>query len=165
VGRTGAVIVERMEAVADPRATTALARASRDPEAKVRRAALRALLQHAGEEVIAATMEAARAGRDAVEVVPLLVRAAPADLEALLLAYAQSEDEVGRAAGARGLGRARLVSSRPRLLALLDDASPLVFAAAHGALRELEGFPAAEMPEDVALDRALLTARWKARHH
>lgn len=163
VSRTGAVVQERLEPVADPRATLALVEAAKEAEPRVRRAALRALAHHGGEGVVSAALAAGRAGRDAAEAVPLLVRTRPADLEPLLLAYAASADEATRAAGARGLGQAKLASARARLLALLDDPSAAVFAAAHAALRELEGFPPSDMPEDVALDRALLTARWRAR--
>lgn len=159
-GMTGTLVFEPAE---DPRATAALARATRDAEPRVRRAALKALLTHEGLEVISAALEAARATRDVPDVVPLLVRVHPAELEKLLLGFTAHDDEGVRAAGARGLGLAGLHSSKKRLLELLDDPSAKVFAAAHGALRRLEGFPPAEMPEAASLDRALLTAQWRAR--
>jgi HEAT repeat protein len=163
VTRTGLTGTLSFEAAEDPRATAALAKATRDAEPRVRRAALKALLQHEGVEVISASLEAARANRDVPEVVPLLIRVRPAELEKLLLGFTTHDDEVVRASGARGLGLADLQTGKKRLLELLDDPAPRVFAAAHSALRRLEGFPPAEMPETAALDRALLTAQWRAR--
>jgi hypothetical protein len=160
---TGVLVSRHIPGVSDPRATAALIEATHGPNERVRRAALRALVVHSGPLVATAGLDAAREHRDGPEALPLLLRAQPADLEKLLLAYAKSDDAVDRAAGARGLGQAHLVSSRARLLELLDDPSAIVFAAAHGALRELDGLPPADMPADTALDRKVLTARWKAK--